>query len=56
MECWCDEPLWGSQLKSSLNVILGHCQWGHFEEKKKTFTIQSYWKISLPVSPKGIIQ
>ena len=24
MECWCDEPLWKIQLRSSLRVILGH--------------------------------
>ena len=24
MGCWCDEPSWRSQLKSSLKVILGH--------------------------------
>ena len=32
MECWCDEPLWRSQLKNSLKVILGHWQQGHFEK------------------------
>ena len=35
-------------------MILAHWQWGDFE--KKTFTIQNYRKMALPVSPEGIMQ
>ena len=45
-ECWCDEPLWRSQLKNSLKVILGYWKCGDFEKNRLQFRIfpQNYLK------------